>query len=201
MTKNIKNRLTAIVSAPLALGPAQVFAAGAGKPGLPQLDINTWPSQLFWLVILFGTGYLVMAKIVTPRIGAVLEERRKTLDGDLEKARNASADAAKIRAEYESELENARSEAGEYAKQAAAEAAKKADDVDAKIAQRLAKKVARAEAKLAEAKNNAMDNLNDVAAEAAVNTVAALTGIKTTTAQAGKAAASVAAKLKKQEAI
>ena len=200
MTKNIKNRLTATVGALSVLGPAQVFAAGASEPGLPQLDIDTWPSQLFWLVVLFGAGYLVMAKMVTPRIGAVLEERRKTLDGDLEKARNASADAAKIRAEYESDLENARSEAGEYAKQAAAEAAKKADDADAKIAQKLAKKVAKAEAKLAEAKSSAMSNLNDVAAEAAVSTVAALTGIKTTSAQAGKTAASVAAKLANQEA-
>ena len=200
MTKNIKNRLTAIVGALSVLGPAQVFAAGASEPGLPQLDIDTWPSQLFWLVVLFGAGYLVMAKMVTPRIGAVLEERRKTLNGDLEKARNASADAAKIRADYENDLEKARSKAGEYAKQAAAEAAKKADDADAKIAQKLAKKVAKAEAKLAEAKSSAMGNLNDVAAEAAVSTVAALTGIKTTSAQAGKTAASVAAKLANQEA-
>jgi len=200
MTKNIKNRLTAIVGALSVLGPAQVFAAGASEPGLPQLDIDTWPSQLFWLVVLFGAGYLVMAKMVTPRIGAVLEERRKTLNGDLEKARNASADAAKIRADYESDLEKARSEAGEYAKQAAAEAAKKADDADAKIAQKLAKKVAKAEAKLAEAKSSAMGNLNDVAAEAAVSTVDALAGIKTTSAQAGKTAASVAAKLANQEA-
>lgn len=200
MTKNIKNRLTAMVGALSVLGPAQVFAAGASEPGLPQLDIDTWPSQLFWLVVLFSAGYLVMAKMVTPRIGAVLEERRKTLEGDLEKARNASADAAKIRADYESDLENARNEAEEYAKQAAAEAAKKADDTDAKIARKLTKKVAKAEAKLAEAKRSAMGNLNDVAAEAAVSAVAALTGIKTTSAQAGKVAASVAAKLTKQEA-
>ena len=200
MTKNIKNRLTTIVGVLSVLGPAQVFAAGASEPGLPQLDIDTWPSQLFWLVVLFGAGYLVMAKMVTPRIGAVLEERRKTLDGDLEKARNASADAAKIRAEYESDLENARSQAEEYAKQTAADAAKKADDADAKIAQRLAKKVAKAEAKLAEVKSSAMGNLNDVAAEAAIDAVAALAGIKATNAQAGKTAASIATKLAKQEA-
>ena len=200
MTKNIKNRLTAIVGALSVLGSAQVFAAGASEPGLPQLDIDTWPSQLFWLVVLFGAGYLVMAKMVTPRIGAVLDERRKTLDGDLEKARSASADAAKTRADYESDLENARIEAGEYAKQAAAEAAKKAEEADAKTAQKLAKKVAKAEAKLAEAKTSAMMNLNDVAAEAAVSTVAARTGIKATSAEAGKAASSVAAKLSNQEA-
>ena len=200
MTKNIKNRLTAIVGAFSVLGSTQVFAAGASEPGLPQLDIDTWPSQLFWLVVLFGAGYLVMAKMVTPCIGAVLEERRKTLDGDLEKARSASADAAKTRADYESDLENARIEAGEYAKQAAAESVKKAEEADAKTAQKLAKKVAKAEDKLAEAKTSAMMSLNDVAAEAAVSTVAALTGIKATSAEAGKAISSVAAKLSNQEA-
>ena len=125
MTENTRNRLTAIAVALPAFMSAKAFAAGASEPGLPQLDIATWPSQLFWLVVLFGAGYLVMAKIVTPRIGAVLEERRQTVDGDLEKARAASADAAKIRADYESDLEKARIEAAEFAKQAAMEATKK----------------------------------------------------------------------------
>ena len=141
MTENIRNRLTAIAVALPAFGTAKAFAAGASEPGLPQLDIATWPSQLFWLFVLFGAGYLVMAKIVTPRIGAVLEERRQTVDGDLEKARAASGDAAKIRADYESDLEKARIEAAEFAKQAALEATKKAEAADAKIAQKLAAKV------------------------------------------------------------
>ena len=199
MTENTRNRLTAIAVALPALMSAKAFAAGASEPGLPQLDIATWPSQLFWLVVLFGAGYLVMAKIVTPRIGAVLEERRQTVDGDLEKARAASADAAKIRADYESDLEKARIEAAEFAKQAAMEATKKAEAADAKIAKKLADKVGAAEAKLAEAKTSAMANLNDVAAEAAMAAVASLAGIKTSSAQASKTASSIATKLAKQE--
>ena len=199
MMENTRNQLTAIAVALTAFTSAKAFAAGASEPGLPQLDIATWPSQLFWLVVLFGAGYMVMAKIVTPRIGAVLEERRQTVNGDLEKARNASAEAAKIRADYESDLENARSGAAEYAKQAVAEAAKKADDADAKIAQKLANKVAKAEAKLAEAKTSAMANLNDVAAEAAMAAVASLAGIKASGAQARKTASSIATKLAKQD--
>ena len=199
MTENTRNRLTAIAVALPALMSAKAFAAGASEPGLPQLDMATWPSQLFWLVVLFGAGYLVMAKIVTPRIGAVLEERRQTVDGDLEKARAASADAAKIRADYESDLEKARIEAAEFAKQAAMEATKKAEVANAKIAKKLADKVGAAEAKLAEAKTSAMANLNDVAAEAAMAAVASLAGIKTSSAQASKTASSIATKLAKQE--
>ena len=181
-------------------GVAMPRSAKAAGAGLPQLDISTWPSQLFWLVVLFTAGYILMAKVVTPRIGAVLEERRTKLDDDLGKARTASEDAARIRAEYEADLDAARSAAAETAKQAAAEAAKQAEAGDAKIAKKLAEKVAKAEAKLAAARSDAMANLNNVAAEAALAAVAQLADIKTTAAQASKTANKLAAAMAKQEA-
>ncbi len=194
MTDNTKDQLIAITAAFPAFWSAQAFAAEPSEPGLPQLDIATWPSQLFWLAIIFGAGYLVMAKVVTPQIGAVLEKRRKTLDSDLEKARTASSDASKVRADYESNLEKARNDASDFAKHAAAEASKIAVEADAKFAQKLARKFAKAEAKLSEAKSSALSNLNEVAAEAAVDAVVALAGIKTTSSQAAKVAKSIAAK-------
>ena len=158
----------------LIAGFAMPMSAQAASAGLPQLDISTWPSQLFWLFVLFTAGYILMAKFVTPRIGSVLEERRAKLDEDLGKARSASEDAARIRAEYEAELDAARTTAAETAKQAAAEAAKRAETSDAKIAKKLAEKVAKAEAKLATAQSEAMANLNTVAAEVAIVAVAQL---------------------------
>ena len=176
--------------------PISSQAAGAG---LPQLDISTWPSQLFWLVVLFTAGYILMARFVTPRIGSVLEERRAKLDEDLGKARSAGEDAARIRAEYESDLDAARTAAAETAKQAAAEAAKQAEASDAKIAKKLADKVTKAETRLTTARSEAMANLNAVAAEAAVAAVAQLANIKTTSAQAVKTADKLATQIAKQE--
>ncbi|MGB2163955.1 MAG: F0F1 ATP synthase subunit B' [Candidatus Puniceispirillaceae bacterium] len=184
----------------LIAGLAMPMSAQAAGAGLPQLDISTWPSQLFWLVVLFTAGYILMAKFVTPRIGSVLEERRAKLDEDLGKARSASEDAARIRAEYESDLDAARTAAAETAKQAAAEATKQAEASDAKIAKKLAEKVAKAEAKLATARSEAMANLNNVAAEAALAAVAQLANIQTTAAQAGKTADKLATQMAKQEA-
>ena len=184
----------------LIAGLAMPMSAQAAGAGLPQLDISTWPSQLFWLVVLFTAGYILMAKFVTPRIGSVLEERRAKLDEDLGKARSASEDAARIRAEYEADLDAARSAAAETAKQAAAEATKQAEASDAKIAKKLAERVAKAEAKLATARSEAMANLNNVAAEAALAAVAQLANIQTTAAQAGKTADKLATQMAKQEA-
>ena len=184
----------------LIAGLAMPMSAQAAGAGLPQLDISTWPSQLFWLVVLFTAGYILMAKFVTPRIGSVLEERRAKLDEDLGKARSASEDAARIRAEYEADLDAARTAAAETAKQAAAEATKQAEASDAKITKKLAEKAAKAEAKLATARSEAMANLNNVAAEAALAAVAQLANIQTTAAQAGKTADKLATQMAKQEA-
>jgi F-type H+-transporting ATPase subunit b len=184
----------------LIAGLAMPMSAQAAGAGLPQLDISTWPSQLFWLVVLFTAGYILMAKFVTPRIGSVLEERRAKLDEDLGKARSASEEAARIRAEYEADLDAARSAAAETAKQAAAEATKQAEASDAKIAKKLAEKVAKAEAKLATARSEAMANLNNVAAEAALAAVAQLANIQTTAAQTSKTANKLATQMAKQEA-
>ena len=118
------------------------LAAGGGEAGLPQLKIGTWPSQLFWLVVIFAVGYVFMARVVTPRIGSVLEERRTRLDEDLTRARDASAEAAQTRADYEASLEEARSEAAEFAREAAPKAQAKADAVEAKAAKKMATKSA-----------------------------------------------------------
>jgi F-type H+-transporting ATPase subunit b len=185
--------LPAIAASTLSL---RVFAAEAG---LPQLDTSTWPSQIFWLIILFGCSYLAMAKVVTPRIGRVLEERRNKLDDDLGKARAANEDASRIREEYEKGLETARNAAAESARKATAEASKNAKINDAKIVKRLADKVRKAEITLAEAGSEAIQNLNIVAAEVAVVAVSHLTDIKVTASQATKTANRVAAKIVKQE--
>lgn len=47
---------------------------------MPQLDISTFPSQIFWLIICFGILCLIMATMVTPRIATTLSTRHRKLD-------------------------------------------------------------------------------------------------------------------------
>ena len=60
--------------------------------------------------------------------------------------------------------------------------------------------MANAEAKLATAQSEAMANLNNVAAEAALAAVAQLANIRTTASQAGKTADKLAKQMAKEEA-
>lgn len=183
MTKRMKSAFLAAA----VLAPSTVMAAGGESQGLPQLDITTWPSQVFWLVVVFAIGYVFISRMVTPKIGSVLEERRDRLDDDLGRAREASAEASQVRADYEAALESARNEAAEFSRKAANEAQQAADQANAKAAKKMATKVANAETKLAAARAEAEENLVAVATEAAMDTAKQLAGVKATKAQAEKA--------------
>lgn len=51
---------------PESAGPAKVF---------PPLDADTFAPQLVWLALSFGLLYLLLKRIVLPRVSEVIEER------------------------------------------------------------------------------------------------------------------------------
>ena len=52
----------------------EAFAAESG--GMPQLNPEFWVSQIFWLIITFGILYLVLSKLILPKISINLELRK-----------------------------------------------------------------------------------------------------------------------------
>ena len=46
---------------------------------MPQLEITTYPSQIFWLVVSFLILYLIMSKIIIPKIASVIKSRESEI--------------------------------------------------------------------------------------------------------------------------
>lgn len=46
---------------------------------LPQLDVSTYPAQIFWILVSFGGLFLVMRWFVVPRFESVLNARSESL--------------------------------------------------------------------------------------------------------------------------
>ena len=91
----------------VASGGTQVAAAStASGPKLPQLDIETYASQIFWLIVTFIVLYFLVAKIAMPRIAEVLEGRQERIEDDLDKAETLKKEAYLVRVEegYEKAL-------------------------------------------------------------------------------------------------
>ena len=55
----------------------EAFAAESG--GMPQLNPEFWVSQIFWLIITFGVLYVVLSKLILPKISANLETRKSQI--------------------------------------------------------------------------------------------------------------------------
>ena len=134
---------------------------------MPQLDPAVFPPQLVWLTITFVILYLVMARVVLPRIGDVIEARQDRIAHDLDAAASLKTEAETALAEYEKSLAAARSEARDKLAKAAEQRASDAAARSTKLDARIAKQVRTAEARIAAAKQDALDNLAGVAGEIA----------------------------------
>ena len=193
---------TLLLVVPLLMSPGLSWAAGGGDEagGLPQLDLTTWPTQLFWLVVTFAIMYLLMSVMVTPRIRSVLEDRQQRITNDLEKARDADTKVTEMRLSYEASLEAARTEAAAKARDALSEAKATADAAEAEMATKLNQKLKSAETKLMKMRDDAMASIDEVAAEITAQTVSHLTSLKPTKAAVSKSVKDAMATRANQEA-
>lgn len=58
----------------------------AESGGMPQLNPEFWVSQIFWLVLTFGILYLILSKLVLPKISDNLETRKSQILENIEAA-------------------------------------------------------------------------------------------------------------------
>jgi F-type H+-transporting ATPase subunit b len=66
--------------------------------GMPQLNPEFWFSQIFWLIITFGVLFIVLSKLILPKISANLEARKSQIlenIGAAEKQREESENKIK----------------------------------------------------------------------------------------------------------
>lgn len=165
--------------APAAAGEAghtEGTAAEGGHGAFPPMDSHLFPSQIFWLVIFFGLLYLLMSRVALPKMGAVLEKRAATIEGDLARAQALKDETEAAVQAYEKALADARSKAQGIAAETRATMTAEMDAEKASLDKSLGAKIAEAEARINAAKTTAMADVSAVAAETAAEIVAQLTG-------------------------
>jgi F-type H+-transporting ATPase subunit b len=159
---------------------------------MPQLDISTWPPQLIWLAITFGFLYLVVSRLIIPKTGGVIEERKNTIEGDLAAATAAKADSEAALKAYEKSLADARANAQSNGASVRNKMSAEADAARHKLEAELSAKAAAADKAIQAAKTKAMGGIADVAVEIANNIVSELSGAKATKADLAAAVAKAA---------
>ncbi|MDY0241482.1 MAG: F0F1 ATP synthase subunit B' [Rhodospirillaceae bacterium] len=144
---------------------------------MPQFDPSSYSEQLFWLAILFVALYVVMARLVLPRIGAVLDERQRRIDDNLDRAGRLKLEAEEVAVLYEQALTKARTEAGQALKETHERLEQETARRQKELGERLEEKIKAGEARIAEAKSQALTEVRDVAVETARLASSRLTGL------------------------
>ena len=160
------------------VGSTGVLAAeNDGGGTLPQLDIATYPSQLFWLLITFVVLYILLSKIALPRVAEVIESRQERVDNDLTKARQLREESDAVRIAYEQSLAESRAEAQAKVTATQAEINERVSAAEAEAAAKAANDLRAAEQRIASAAASALDNIRDVAIDVSGQAVSKLIGI------------------------
>lgn len=168
--------------------------AGEHAAAFPPFDPTHFPSQLLWLAISFGLFYYLIAKIITPQIGGILEERQKRITADLAAANTMKAEADAAIEAYETDLATAKSKANSIATTARDAAKVKADAERSAIEASLAEKISAAEVNIAAIKAKALAEVGGIAEATVASVVEQLTGTTVSSSEVAAAVSSAAGK-------
>ncbi|MDI3469075.1 MAG: hypothetical protein OJF62_001138 [Pseudolabrys sp.] len=160
----------------MATEAAHTEVPGGQKGTFPPFDPSTFASQLVWLAIAFVLFYVLMSRLALPRIRDIIENRDKTISGNLAEAQNLKSQSDDAVAAYEKALADARNRAQAIANETRQKQAAEAEKERKALEERLNVRLADADKSIAATKASAMSNVHGIASDAAKSIVERLIG-------------------------
>ena len=151
-----------------------VFAAESG--GMPQLNPEFWISQIFWLIITFGILFIVLTKVILPKISDNLETRKSQILENIETADKQKEESQKKIDEYEKIILDSKHKAKNYFNEARE---KILDDINKKrttLENELDEEIGEVEKELSDLKQKSREKINKIAAETSAELIKELIG-------------------------
>jgi F-type H+-transporting ATPase subunit b len=152
----------------------EAFAAESG--GMPQLNPEFWVSQIFWLIITFGILYVVLSKLILPKISANLENRKSQILENIEAAEKQREESEQKIKEYEKIIQGSKNEAKNYFKQAREEVLKDISIKKETLEKELDEEVIKAEIEIKTFRDSAPEKIKKIAVETSSDLLQKLIG-------------------------
>ena len=102
------NKFCAALSIAYAFNLNWAFGA---EGGMPQLNPEFWASQVFWLILIFSSLYVIIWKLFLPKITNSIENRKLKIVNDLNETQKLKDNAEKKLQEYNKIIENSKKDA------------------------------------------------------------------------------------------
>jgi F-type H+-transporting ATPase subunit b len=151
-----------------------VFAAESG--GMPQLNPEFWISQIFWLIITFGILFIVLTKVILPKISDNLETRKSQILENIETADKQKEESQKKIDEYEKIILESKIKAKNYFNDAREKILEDINKKRAALEKDLDEEISSTENELSEFKKSSGDKVIKIAAETSAELIKELIG-------------------------
>ena len=152
----------------------KVFTAESG--GMPQLNPEFWISQIFWLTITFGILYVILSKLILPKISANLESRKLQISDNIEAADKQRDESESKLKEYDEVISRSKTESKNIFNQARDKALK---DIDAKkvvLKKQIDEEIKKAEEEINKLRLEAPAKINKIAIDTSSELIQKLIG-------------------------
>ena len=152
----------------------EVFAAESG--GMPQLNPEFWVSQIFWLTLTFGILYVVLSKLILPKISVNLELRKSQIQENIEAAESQRENSESKLKEYDEIISKSKLEAKNIFKEAREKALKTINSKRVTLDKQIDEEIKKAEQEISILKKGAPEKINKIAIETSSELVKKLIG-------------------------
>ena len=152
----------------------EAFSAESG--GMPQLNPEFWVSQIFWLTLTFGILYVVLSKLILPKISNNLESRKSQILENIEAAEKQREDSEAKLKEYEEIISKSKLEAKNIFSQSREKVLK---DINAKkevLDKQIDEEISEAEQEINSLRESAPNKINTIAIETSSELIQKLIG-------------------------
>jgi F-type H+-transporting ATPase subunit b len=154
-----------------------ISSAQSGESGgMPQLNPEFWVSQIVWLVLTFGVLYIVLSKLILPKISKNLESRKSQVLENIETAESQREESEKKIKEFEKIILESKLEAKNYFNVARQ---KILDDINSKrlaLEKDIDEEISAAEQEVNNLKINSHEKIRSIAVETSSELIKQLIG-------------------------
>lgn len=175
---------------------ADVPAYGSGKveqAGYAPIDVASAFTVIFWSIVLFGTLYFVLDRVILPRIHGAIEHRTQSLEDNNRNARQSTEKLDELQKSIESVREEGRAQSKSIIAEARNEGSKIQSEELSNVDNEISEKVTEAESRIAEARKEALSNLSTIA-EQTVGEIVSKLEVEVTKKQISEAVATIIAR-------
>lgn len=156
---------------------AGIFTAvESAEPGMPQLNTKYWMSQIIWLILIFSVLFLVIWKIILPKITNNIENRKANIMGNLNEAENLKKIAENKLSDYKKIITESANEAKKIILENKQKINSEISVKKANFEKEIENEILNAEKQMKDLKKSSFNEINSIAKESTKEIVKELIG-------------------------